>query len=107
MDFSYALEHHVSLLYGIADFLQQQKIYSFIFNRNLFLRNNSPHFLNLNQPILALAVTAASEPPLAFSFFQIKFIHCLYLITQLRDRIYHSFLILYILSKQNALPIEW
>ena len=40
---------------------------SFIFSGNLFLSNNSLHLLNLTQPILILAVTATSQPPLEIS----------------------------------------
>ena len=40
---------------------------SFICSKNLFEFSSSPHSLNFTQPILALAVTAASQSPLAFN----------------------------------------
>ena len=50
----------------MADLTQLLYILPFIFNGNLLPSSTSPHSLNFAHPILALAVTAASQPPLAF-----------------------------------------
>ena len=78
---SFSLKHHVSLPCNIADLTQLRYTIPFIFKENLLPSNNS---LNFIQPILTLAVTAVSHPPLAFSLISkiTKTLHSLHFITQ-------------------------
>ena len=67
ISFPFSLEHHVLLPYRIGNINYATTInFPFIFSGNLFSRNNSSHFLNLTKPIPILAVTASSQPTLAF-----------------------------------------
>ena len=63
---SFSFKHHVSLPFNISDPTQLRYTIPFILSENLFEFSNSLHYLNFTHPILALAVTAASQPPLAF-----------------------------------------
>jgi len=64
---SFTLKRHVSLPYNSAGLTQLSKNFPFIFSGNLRPLSNSPHSLNFIQPTRALAVTAASHPPLTFT----------------------------------------
>ena len=63
-------------------------------NTKLYLSSSEEtYFLNLTQPILALAMIAASQPSLVFSLSQItKSNQCVHFIAQLLDQIYLFFL---------------